>query len=102
MTQAKPVHPLTIIGITILFLGLIFAVYLSPQPGQTVAVVALPMNGVSASRVVARAGGDFQDMAFSGRILLARSSSPQFITRLYANGAVLVFNPRILTGCRSS
>lgn len=80
---------------------LLMANALTPRDGETVAIVASPFTSLQASsRLVARSGGAFEDVALSGRILLARSSDAGFIRRLYANGALLVFNPRFVAGCR--
>lgn len=75
---------------------------LMPREGETVGVLAWPFTSQQAtSHLVAQSGGAFEDVALSGRIVLAHSYEPGFIRRLYANGAVLVFNPRFLAGCRT-
>ena len=75
---------------------------LAPRNGETVAVLASPFAPPqTTSRLVAISGGTFEDVALAGRIMLTRSDDPGFVRRLYANGAVLVFNPRFLAGCRT-
>lgn len=76
---------------------------LAPRQGESVAVLTSPFAAANTSSlVVARSGGLFEDLALSGHIMLARSSDPNFIDRLYDNGALLVFNPRILAACRQN
>lgn len=85
----------------LLGLVLLMANGLVPRNGETVAVLASPFAPPqTSSRLVAISGGAFEDVALAGRIVLTRSDDPGFIRTLYANGAVLVFNPRFLAGCR--
>lgn len=92
-----------LIGIAFLVLSL--SVYLSPRDGQSMAVIAWPQAehpGAAASLIVARAGGSFEQAYFAGRIVVARSANRGFANQLYSSGALLVFNPRILAGCRKT
>ncbi|MDC7683154.1 hypothetical protein PQU92_07685 [Asticcacaulis sp. BYS171W] len=102
-TSASPRRPnaCAVAGGFGLCLLLLIANGLAPRPGKSVAVLTLPLSSVAETGlVVARAGGQFEDAALSGRIIVARSDDPHFIDRLYTQGAVLVFNPGILAGCR--
>ncbi|ESQ81327.1 hypothetical protein AEYBE204_03015 [Asticcacaulis sp. YBE204] len=87
-------------GFALCLLGLVVN-GLSPQPGDSVAVLASPFAPPQTTgHVVARSGGWFEATTLSGHIVVARSTDRQFINTLYTNGAWLVFNPRVLTGCR--
>ncbi|OYW80348.1 MAG: hypothetical protein B7Z26_06615 [Asticcacaulis sp. 32-58-5] len=84
-----------------LFLVMGLLVYASPRSDRSVAVIASPfIKDLSAAAVVVRAGGVFEDSAVRGRVIIAQSDNPRFISALYASGAFFVFNPRLLAGCR--
>lgn len=102
MSSSQKITPLTALSTVACFLLLSFGVYLTPRDGQTVAVLASSYDKTSAAEIIAQADGLIEDSAFGGRIILARAQTPQFIRRLYAHGAVLVFNPRVLAGCKRS
>jgi hypothetical protein len=74
-----------------------------PRPAGTVAILSTgPANGALAMEIVARSGGTFEEISSVAHIVLARSDDPDFVSRLYANGALLVFNPGMLAGCRKN
>lgn len=62
--------------------------------GTSVAVFGLSGRALAA---VAAADGRFVELGEN--IVIARSDAPDFIQRLYANGALLVLDARIAEGC---
>lgn len=81
----------------------ILAVYFMPRADGDVAVVVSPFAGrAAASHVVARAEGLVVDTGRWRFLILARpavDNDPNFPARLYGAGALVVFNPGIMTGC---
>lgn len=72
----------------------IAAPQLLPAAGERVAVVA---PGADALRIVAAAGGNALTTTDTG--IIAVSSDPEFVTRLYRSGAWLVLRFDGLIGC---
>jgi len=86
---------------SVLFLLLTLFVGLTPRTGEDFAVlVPADMPAATGAAIVHRSGGSFLNAAWQGRILIARSDDPRFMSKLYANGALFVFSPRVVAGCR--
>ena len=103
MRSSQPKTLITVFAVGIGFLILSLGVCLAPRNGHDVAVLVAPLSDSHSQRtaaIVSKADGRFVDAAWSGRIVIARSDSPDFVSRLYAGGAFLVFNPNILAGCQ--
>lgn len=78
--------------------------YFAPHADGDVAVLVSPFSGrADAALTVVHADGRIVDVARWPFIVLAHSgqgqSGPEFITRLYGAGALLVFSPGITSGC---
>jgi hypothetical protein len=87
-----------LLGNGVLFAGVLGAVALQAGPEGRFAVMAIP--GSAPTRVyaiVAAAGGQIISGGGASTVAIARSDAPDFRSRLYAAGALLVFNP-LLTG----
>lgn len=81
----------------------IFVSTLTADAGSAeVAVVAPPWaNAADAAGIVARSGGSIVAGAGTANVIIARSDSPDFISRLYHSGAWLVLDAVKLRGCFS-
>lgn len=90
---------ITVSGVAVFCLLLTWLVYLSPRQDEPVAVVSAPWQHRSAAEIVARAGGYLVSSSYSGALIIARSDDPAFSRNLSAQGALFVFNPRLLAGC---
>lgn len=72
---------------------LILAIGLWPRAGRAMAVVVSPFGEpAKAAEVVARAGGVLVAASSFDNLVIARSNEPDFVTKLYADGAWLVFD----------
>jgi hypothetical protein len=95
------INALQIAVIACLFLTVSLGVCTLPRKGDDVAVlVPFNKNPAFAAAIVLKSGGTFRDAAWQGHVLIVRSDDPHFTSKLYANGALLVFNPRVIAGCR--
>lgn len=75
----------------------------TPKASSHVAVLVAPgSEPAEAVAVVARAGGEI--VAPTGRdwAVVARSDDADFVTRLYAAGALVVVDALLAAGCRDS
>ncbi|QCK88514.1 hypothetical protein E8L99_23510 [Phreatobacter aquaticus] len=77
------------------------AAVLAPRSGQPVAVIAWSADRGGAATIAARAQGDLIAPGRTHRIVVARSTEPDFVTRLYGEGALLVLDAATLTACLS-
>lgn len=81
----------------------ILVVYFMPRADSDVAILVSPFAGRTAAvNAVARADGLVVDTGRWRFLILARpaiSNDPNFPARLYGAGALVVFNPGIMTGC---
>ena len=75
------------------------ALALSPRDGEAVAVLAVPWWGANASATVAAADGRLLDLAANQLLAIAIDGSPDFVSRLYAAGALLVVDARAAAFC---
>jgi hypothetical protein len=84
----------------LLSLGVLLATAMLPAAGaQSVIVIPRPF-GPDAATIVAQAQGVLVRSGMGGA-MLARGDAPDFIERLYANGALMVLDGRTLQGCAS-
>jgi hypothetical protein len=83
---------LPVIGLAATSLLAIAALTLQPGPaGEPVAVLFAPFTDADMPlRRVAAAGGEILRHGAAGSIVIARSDAPDFATRLYTQGALLV------------
>ena len=75
------------------------ALALLPHEGEAVAVIARPWSDTNASGTVAAADGRLLDLAANNLVAIAVDASPDFVSRLYAAGALLVVDARIAAFC---
>jgi hypothetical protein len=78
----------------------LFATWLTPLSQAPVAVLVAP-GSTSAFKVVEASGGHMLSISALPNIVIARSDHPEFVSNLYAHGALFVFNPQFLTSCQS-
>jgi hypothetical protein len=76
--------------------GVLIGLSFAAAPGRPLAAVTLPGRGLD---VVARAGGSYE--SFGGPLTITRSGEAGFVRRLYAAGALLVIDARVVSACRS-
>jgi hypothetical protein len=92
--------PLTFIGMLTLVLltwtGLLLALTFTAPPGQPLAIVTLPSRALE---VVATAGGSYESTG--GPLVITRSGETGFVRRLYAAGALMVIDARVVLACHS-
>jgi hypothetical protein len=74
---------------------------LAPRSGQPVAVFSWSTDDGGAATIAARAHGDLVAAGRTQRIVIAQSSEADFISRLYAAGALLVLDASAATACLS-
>lgn len=84
--------------------GLVLAAWLAimivlPFVGPAGRQVAVVGDSTRAARIIAAAGGTIVERRQSAT--LARASEPGFVAELYRNGAPLVIEGRIASGCFS-
>jgi hypothetical protein len=75
--------------------GVLIGLSFAAGPGRPLAIVTLPGRGLD---VVARAGGSYE--GFGGPLAITRSGDAGFVRRLYAAGALLVIDARVVIACR--
>jgi hypothetical protein len=76
--------------------GVLLALTFTAPPGQPLAIVTLPGRALE---VVAAADGSFE--GFGGPAVITRSKEAGFVRRLYAAGALMVIDARIVLACHS-
>jgi hypothetical protein len=76
--------------------GILLALTFTAPPGQPLAIVTLPGRGLD---VVAAADGSFE--GFGGPAVITRSTEAGFVHRLYAAGALMVIDARVVLACHS-
>lgn len=100
MLQFSGIKLLKFIGMLALVLfawsGTLLALTFTAPPGQPLAIVTLPGRGLD---VVASADGSFE--GFGGPIVVTRSKEAGFVRRLYAAGALMVIDARVVLACHS-
>ncbi|MDJ0932858.1 hypothetical protein [Breoghania sp.] len=78
----------------------IVAIGLAPRSGDQVAVIVSPWQSASAALVVvAAADGRFVRSGFADWVVVASSSRPDFVSRLYSAGAWTVADPTAAGAC---
>lgn len=88
------------LGNGVLFAGVLGAIALQAGPGGRFAVMAMPGSApTQVYAIVAMAGGQFISNGGVPNVAIARSDAPDFRSRLYAAGALLVFNPLLAEPC---
>jgi ABC-type nitrate/sulfonate/bicarbonate transport system substrate-binding protein len=93
--RARCLLPLTVASC--LLLPLVVAAI--PRPGQPVAVVAWSVQGGGAAAIAARAEGELRSVTNGNRVAITSSNAPDFVTRLYRAGALLVVDASLATAC---
>ncbi|MCW2283940.1 hypothetical protein M2323_001549 [Rhodoblastus acidophilus] len=90
-----------LVGLNLCIMGVaLFGLALLPAAGaRTVIVIPRPF-GQDAATIVAQAQGFMLRGGIAGA-LLARGDAPDFVRRLYANGALMVLDGKALDGCAS-
>jgi hypothetical protein len=76
--------------------GILLALTFTAPPGQPLAIVTLPGRGLD---VVAAADGSFE--GFGGPAVITRSKEAGFVRRLYAAGALMVIDARVVLACHN-
>jgi hypothetical protein len=76
--------------------GVLLALTFTVPPGRPLAIMTLPGRGLD---VVAAADGSFE--GFGGPAVITRSNEAGFVRRLYAAGALMVIDARIVLACHS-
>lgn len=97
---ARPrVKPLLALNLCLMGLAL-FGPALLPAPNARSVIVIPRPFGPDAATIVAQAQGFILRTGMAGA-LLARGDAPDFVLRLYANGALMVLDGKALDGCAS-
>lgn len=73
----------------------------APRAGQPVAIFSWSADGGGAAAIAARAEGELRSAARSNRIVIASSTAPDFVARLYGAGALLVVDAAMAAACLS-
>ncbi len=73
----------------------------APRPGRPVAVLSWSADAGGAAAVAARAEGQLRSAARNNRIVIASSTAPDFVARLYGAGALLVVDATMAAACLS-
>jgi len=73
----------------------------APRPGRPVAVFAWSSDIGGAAAIAARANGELRSASRSNRIVIASSTAPDFVARLYGAGALLVVDATMAAACLS-
>lgn len=95
--RARCLLPLTLAAC--LMLPLVVAA--SPRPGQPVAVLAWSPQAGGAAAIAARAEGELRSVTNGNRVAITWSQAPDFVTRLYRAGALLVVDASLAAACLS-
>jgi hypothetical protein len=90
-----------LLGLNLCIMALaLFGLALLPAPGARAVIVIPRPFGRDAATIVAQAQGLMLRSGIAGA-MLARGDAPDFVWRLYANGALIVLDARALQGCAS-
>lgn len=73
----------------------------APRPGRPVAVIAWSTAVGGAAAIAARAQGELRSASGGNRIVIASSTAPDFVARLYGAGALLVVDATMAAACLS-
>lgn len=73
----------------------------TPRPGRPVAVIAWSTDVGGAAAIAARAEGELRSANGGNRIVIASSTAPDFVARLYGAGALLVVDATMAAACLS-
>lgn len=73
----------------------------APRAGQPVAVFAWSSENGGAAAIAARSDGELRSASRSNRIVIASSTAPDFVARLYGAGALLVVDAAMAAACLS-
>lgn len=73
----------------------------TPRDGRPVAVFAWSSGGGGAAAIAARADGELRSAGRNTRIVIASSTAPDFVARLYGAGALLVVDATMAAACLS-
>lgn len=95
--SARLLLPLTVL--TCLAVPIVAAA--APRAGQPVAVFAWSTHAGGAAAIAARSDGELRSASRSNRIVIASSTHPDFVTRLYGAGALLVIDATMAAACLS-
>jgi hypothetical protein len=76
------------------WLAVVIALTFGSAPGKSMAIVGSPAETLP---IIARANG--RVLAANNYVTFARSDDPDFVTRLYAAGALLVLDAEQAGGC---
>ena len=74
--------------------GVLIGMAFTAAPGQPLAIVTLPGHGLE---VAAAADGSYEGLG--GPLVITRSAETGFVPRLYAAGALMVIDARIVLAC---
>ena len=90
------------VSLVLATLGVTGALALAPPDGGPVAAIFPPGTSTTeAYRRIATAGGTIMDAVPFGSILISRSSSPGYASRLREHGALIVFGVKASANCTS-
>lgn len=73
----------------------------APRPGRPVAVIAWSAGVGGAAAIAARAEGELRSASRGNHIVIASSTAPDFVARLYGAGALLVVDATMAAACLS-
>lgn len=73
----------------------------APRAGQPVAVFAWSADAGGAAAIAAQSDGELRSASRNNRIVIASSTAPDFVTRLYGAGAMLVIDATMASACLS-
>lgn len=73
----------------------------APRAGRPVAVFAWSSDSGGAAAIAARADGELRSAGRNARIVIASSTAPDFVARLYGAGALLVVDATMAAACLS-
>ncbi len=76
--------------------GIVVCLAFFAAPGASVAAFTLPGR---AAEVAVDAGGSLEE--FTSMMVITRSAERGFVGRLYGEGAFLVIDARVVSGCRA-
>jgi hypothetical protein len=71
----------------------------APRVGQPVAILSWSSAGGGAVAIAARAEGELRSASRDSRLVVASSTAPDFVARLYASGALLVVDATMAAAC---
>lgn len=91
---AKLLLPYSFMLLVCMMLGFAF-----PTPGSEVAVVTSPFTKKNSAHLVIATNGQLVNVSNWSFISVAKSEDPKFISRLYAGGALFVFNAHLVSDC---